>query len=264
MTTDCNWDPLMLSIAPKPEKGNAFFCSYEGTGKLTMFLTGNDMAQKVLAGVKEVFSGTYKKLYFAARPVCLTFETFTQNYAPYWGCSEIQNKTAEFLAKIKPDVMIIAQNMKNNDNFRAPVASVEDAATDIVTKQVSAFFKLWSAYTKKIFIIEPQPTVFVNPAASAAKALADGRSLDTNFIPLQTVQDQIDPGWMRILAAVKTCPKCIAIDMRGTFIEDDKYWYVDQKTNLSYLCDNNRLSPAGVKKMEPVLKDVIGKAIAGL
>uniref|UniRef100_A0AC35G052 Uncharacterized protein n=1 Tax=Panagrolaimus sp. PS1159 TaxID=55785 RepID=A0AC35G052_9BILA len=156
--------------------------------------------------------------------------------------------------------MIIAQNIKNNDNFRAPVASVEDAATDIVTKQVSVFFKLWSAYTKKIFIIEPQSTVFVNPVASTAKALADGRSLDSNFIPLQTVQDQIDPGWMR----KKTCPKCVAIDMRANFIEDDKYWCVDRKTNFSYLCDNIRLSPAGVKKMEPLLKDVIGKAIAGL
>uniref|UniRef100_A0A914YHF5 SGNH domain-containing protein n=1 Tax=Panagrolaimus superbus TaxID=310955 RepID=A0A914YHF5_9BILA len=99
----------MLSVAPKPQKDNAFFCSYDGTGSYTMFLTGNEMAQKVLAGIKQIFSGTYKKLYFAARPVCLTYENFTQSYAPYWGCTEIQNKTAEFLAKIKPDILIISQ-----------------------------------------------------------------------------------------------------------------------------------------------------------
>ena len=109
MTKDCNWDPLLLEIAPKPSKKTAFFCSYEGTGNLTMFFTGNDFALRQLAGVKKALSTVYKKLYFAARPVCLVFEDFTKDYAEHWGCTEVYNKTTEFVQKLKPDVLIISQ-----------------------------------------------------------------------------------------------------------------------------------------------------------
>ena len=80
----------------------------------------------------------------------------------------------------------------------------------------------------------------------------------------QTVQAQIDPGWMRVKAAMKSCPKCVPIDTRDIFMENDEWVYYDKKTHLSYLCDNNHLSPPGVEKMVPKIKEVITEAIKNL
>ena len=73
MDKDCNWDPVFLEFAPKPTKAQAYFCSYDGTGNLTVFMTGNDFAVRQLAGVKKALSKVYKKSYFAARHICLIF-----------------------------------------------------------------------------------------------------------------------------------------------------------------------------------------------
>ena len=109
MSEDCNWDPEMLQIAPMPTKLAAFFCSYTGSGNATVFVTGNSFALRQLAGIKEALEGKYKKLYFAARPACLAFESFNRAFNTYWECGEIENKTSEFLEALKPDFLIITQ-----------------------------------------------------------------------------------------------------------------------------------------------------------
>ena len=93
----------------KPTKPGAFFCSYNGSGKATVFFTGNSFALRQINAIKESLKGKYKKLYFAARPACLTFESFNEGYDRYWQCDEIRNKTVEFLAKFKPDFLVITE-----------------------------------------------------------------------------------------------------------------------------------------------------------
>ena len=101
----------MLAVVDnkKPRKKAAFFCSYDGPGKATVFFTGNSFALRQIAGIKESLKGKYKKLYFAARPACLTFESFNDGYERYWQCDEIRNKTVQFLEKFRPDFLIITE-----------------------------------------------------------------------------------------------------------------------------------------------------------
>lgn len=107
----CNWDPFLLDVMSKPIKANAYFCSYSGYGDLTVFFTGNSFAFRQLYAVKMALNHIYKKLYFVARPACLVFEGLNLHQDKHWHCDEAYNKTAELLAKIKPDVVIISQRL---------------------------------------------------------------------------------------------------------------------------------------------------------
>ena len=118
MNHDCNWDPEMLEIVPRPTKSAAYLCSYDGPGKAKIFVTGNSFALRQLAGIKKVLKGKYKKLYFAARPACLTFESFNTQLDDYWRCAEIENKTIQFLEKFKPDILIISQRWAEKHRFK--------------------------------------------------------------------------------------------------------------------------------------------------
>ena len=109
MEKDCNWDPLLLEVAPKPTKAAAYFCSYEGSGNAVIYFTGNSFALRQLHAIRKALNRVYKKLYFVARPACMTFEVFNKNLALYWECDEVMNKTVKFLEQIRPDIMIITE-----------------------------------------------------------------------------------------------------------------------------------------------------------
>uniref|UniRef100_A0A914YZQ5 SGNH domain-containing protein n=1 Tax=Panagrolaimus superbus TaxID=310955 RepID=A0A914YZQ5_9BILA len=264
MNKDCNWDEEMLEIAPKPKKSAAYFCSYNGTGKATVFFTGNSFALRQLAGVKKALEGKYKTLYFAARPACLTFETFNQGYEKYWQCDEIFNKTVKFLEKFKPDLMIISQKLSGNDAFKKPLNSTEAYLQDDATIEVSRYFQMFSLFTKKIFFIEPHPTCSFNPALTLAKEIAQEKDITNHNLDLKNIRNQVDPGWLKIKAGMKDCPKCVALDVRDDYVENGKYAVSDRISKLSLFCDNNHLSPPGVERMLPTLKKAFNQALKEL
>ena len=108
MKRDCNWDPEMLKVVPRSSKGDAFFCSYKGTGNATIFFTGNSYALRQIYAVLDL-KDKYKKLYVAARPLCLAFEQFNGEYKEKFKCKEMFNSTTKFLQKFKPDILMISQ-----------------------------------------------------------------------------------------------------------------------------------------------------------
>jgi peptidoglycan/LPS O-acetylase OafA/YrhL len=264
MNKDCNWDPEMLKISPKPTKSAAYFCSYNGTGKATVFFTGNSYALRQLAGVKKALKGKYKTLYFAARPACLTFETFNDGYGKYWQCDEIFNKTVQFLEKFKPDLLIISQKVSGNDDFKHLLNSTEAYINDNATIEVARYFQMFSTFTQKIFVIEPHPTCSFNPALKLAKEIALDKNISIHNLELKKVRAQVDPGWLKIKAAMKDCPKCVPIDIRNDYVENGRFAVFDTKTKLSLFCDNNHLSPPGVERMLPTLKKSFNQALAEL
>ena len=109
MKRDCNWDPEMLKVVPRSSKGDAFFCSYKGTGNATIFFTGNSYALRQIYAVQKALKDKYKTLYVAARPSCVAFERFNGEYKDMFKCKEIFNSTAKFLEKFKPDILVISQ-----------------------------------------------------------------------------------------------------------------------------------------------------------
>ncbi|KAE9550453.1 hypothetical protein FO519_006343 [Halicephalobus sp. NKZ332] len=261
----CNWDPEMLSLVNnrKPTKGAAFFCTYDGPGKATVFFTGNSFALRQLPAVKESLKGKYKKFYYAARPACLTFESFNDGYSKYWQCDEIRNKTVQFLKKFKPDFLVITQKMSDNSRFTKRV-TMEQARNDSTTLKVAEYFKMFSPFVKKIFVIEPHMTVGYNPATKLAKAISLGNPIDKYFLSLSTVERQVNPGWFRILAAMENCPKCVPISIRGAYCKGDKCPVYEEKTKLSLFCDNAHVSPHGGEVMIPVLKPIFDNALTEL
>uniref|UniRef100_A0AC35GM62 SGNH domain-containing protein n=1 Tax=Panagrolaimus sp. PS1159 TaxID=55785 RepID=A0AC35GM62_9BILA len=260
---DCNWDPILLEVMnnTKPTKSGAHYCSYEGTGNLTIFFTGNSFALRQLAAVKTALKSMYKKLYYVARPACLTFEFFNIGYEKYWQCDELMNSTAKFLEKIKPDVLMISQKVSGNDQFKGRVNSIEVNDTTVV--KLREYFQIWSPFVKKIYHIQPHPTLWVNPATSMARELANGASIERHFLTLGAVESRVGPGWWRIKSAMRSCPKCTPIEMNEAFVEDNKFFYHDRNTKLSYFCDNGHLSPFGANKMIPILRKVISEDFKG-
>uniref|UniRef100_A0A914QAW1 SGNH domain-containing protein n=1 Tax=Panagrolaimus davidi TaxID=227884 RepID=A0A914QAW1_9BILA len=254
MEKDCNWDSEMLKISPKPKKSAAFFCSYKGSGNATIFFTGNSYALRQLSGIKKALEGKYKTLYFAARPACLTFEIFNIGYKKYWECDEIFNKTIKFLEKFKPDLLIISQKISKNKNFKEPLHSTEAYIHDKTTSEVSGYFEMFSKFVQKIIVIEPHPTCSFNPPLVLAKDISQNKNISIYNLPLKDVIAEVDPGWFRIKAAMENCTKCYSIDIRNDFIENGKFSIFDSKTNLSFFCDNNHLSPNGIERMIPTLK----------
>lgn len=52
--------------------------------------------------------------------------------------------------------------------------------------------------------------------------------------------------------------------MRNAFISNGKYEIFDSDTKFSYYCDNNHLSPPGVERMVPFLKEAFDKTFQNL
>ncbi|KAE9547628.1 hypothetical protein FO519_009159, partial [Halicephalobus sp. NKZ332] len=247
----------------KPKKGGAYFCSYDGPGKATVFFTGNSFALRQLLGLRESLKGKYKKIYYAAREACLAFESFNDGYDKYWQCDEIRNKTVQFLEKFKPDFLIITQKLSGNDKFKKEI-TMEKARNDSTTLILADYLKQFSPFVKRIFIIEPHPTLSYNPATSLAKQISQGKSIDDYYVEIDKLRKEVDPGWFRILAAMETCPKCVPISIRDAYCKNDKCPVYEEKTKLSLFCDNAHLSPHGVEKMVPLLKSHFSKALTEL
>uniref|UniRef100_A0AC34R046 SGNH domain-containing protein n=1 Tax=Panagrolaimus sp. JU765 TaxID=591449 RepID=A0AC34R046_9BILA len=260
---NCQWDPEMLQIAKKPTRPAAYFCSYEGSGEVTALVTGNSYALRQIIGIKQALKSHYKKIYFAARPACLAFESFDEKTSGYWHCQEIKNKTLEFVSKLKPDFLVITQMLWPNRKFGSPV-TVEEAKNDSTTKIVADYFKAWSPHVKNIFVIEPHPKIGFHPAPRLAQLLSQNKSTEGVFLRYKDWKKQVDPGWNRILAAMETCPKCVPVPIRDFFCKDESCELFEQKTMLSLYCDAGHFSPHGVERIVPTLREKFNKAMKNL
>ena len=79
--------------------------------------------------------------------------------------------------------------VEKNTWFKKPVESFEVAFNDSTTSIMAEYFKLWSAYTKHIIVIEPHPTFDFNPATFIAKQLSQKQSLRNAFITRDVSQN---------------------------------------------------------------------------
>uniref|UniRef100_A0AC34Q3C7 SGNH domain-containing protein n=1 Tax=Panagrolaimus sp. JU765 TaxID=591449 RepID=A0AC34Q3C7_9BILA len=256
----CRWDSEMLQVAKKPTADGAYFCSYDGPGDVTALFTGNSFALRQIVGVKKALQKHYKKIYLAARPACLVFEDFNDSLDKQWQCDELYNKTAEFVAKLNPDFLIITQMLAGNPKFASPV-TLEQARNDETTRILAEHLKVLSAYVKNIFIIEPHPKFNYHPASKLAQLLSQDKPTDDVVQNYEDWKTQIDPAWNRLLAAMETCPKCVPIQIRDLFCQNDTCDLYEPETKLSLYCDAAHFSPHGVQRLVPILREKFFEAI---
>uniref|UniRef100_A0A7E4W315 Acyltransferase n=1 Tax=Panagrellus redivivus TaxID=6233 RepID=A0A7E4W315_PANRE len=174
----CNWDPEILEIYPKSNKSASFACSYKGHGNATVFVTGNSFALRQVKAVRAALNGNYKKLYFVARPGCITFDRHNDYMHPYYQCWEIRGKVLKFLKKIRPDVLVMTQLLHPLNEARP-----KNETDEQTVEHLKWYFRKYAAYTKAIVHIEPHHRFWYSPPLAVARYLAQGKDLYTLGMP---------------------------------------------------------------------------------
>uniref|UniRef100_A0AC34RSV8 SGNH domain-containing protein n=1 Tax=Panagrolaimus sp. JU765 TaxID=591449 RepID=A0AC34RSV8_9BILA len=123
---------------------------------------------------------------------------------------------------------------------------------------------MWSPHVKNIFVIEPHPKLDYHPAPKLAQLLSQNMPTDEVFYKYESWKNQVDPAWNRILAAMKSCPKCVPIPIRDFFCKGEVCDLYEEKTKLSLYCDAGHFSPHGVERIVPTLQEKFNNAIKNL
>uniref|UniRef100_A0A7E4W3T7 SGNH domain-containing protein n=1 Tax=Panagrellus redivivus TaxID=6233 RepID=A0A7E4W3T7_PANRE len=126
----------------------SFLCEFDGTGDLTVLLTGNSYSSFFYQSLVDAGKHKFKKLILAAAPTCLIHKKTL--YAEY--CRDVADNLPRTLADVKPDIVIINQRYWSLQQFRNPPTDLQN---DPLVDALREDWAMISNYTKKIIIIEP-------------------------------------------------------------------------------------------------------------
>uniref|UniRef100_A0A7E4VSW1 SGNH domain-containing protein n=1 Tax=Panagrellus redivivus TaxID=6233 RepID=A0A7E4VSW1_PANRE len=229
-----------LPYLAKRKPFHSFLCQYDGTGSLTVLLTGNSYAMRMYQSLVNSGKHKFKKLIVATANTCVLHKKLSN-------CEDVGGNLHRTLADVKPDVVIINQRYWEIAAFKKPLT---DAKND---KAVAAMREDWamiSNYTKKIIIIEPAGGLPKKVDLLKPIRLNEA-DLSVYAVPLDKYKAEVDPGWDRVLKSVDKCPKCKTIGIRSHFCDRKSCAVYDAERRISLYCDPNHHAPTAVKRYMP-------------
>uniref|UniRef100_A0A7E4VAL5 Acyl_transf_3 domain-containing protein n=1 Tax=Panagrellus redivivus TaxID=6233 RepID=A0A7E4VAL5_PANRE len=233
-----------------PWLGNRRFvnhlCESDGTGSLTVLLTGNSYASFFYKSLVDAGKHKFKKLIVAAAAGCLIHKK-----GPYGkDCTDIQDNLPRILADVKPDIVIINQRMWPLRN--PPTDPQNDPMVDVMRED----WAMISNYTKKIIIIEP--TLGLSETTDLLQPIRlNATDLSVYARPLEEYKAEVDPAWDRVRKSVDKCPKCKLVHIRSHFCDSNSCALYDTERRISLYCDPGHHAPTAIKRFMPsVLREI--------
>uniref|UniRef100_A0A7E4VQA9 Acyl_transf_3 domain-containing protein n=1 Tax=Panagrellus redivivus TaxID=6233 RepID=A0A7E4VQA9_PANRE len=222
---------------------SSFICEYEGTGSLTVLLTGNSYSsffyQSLIDGGKHKF----KKLILAVAPTCVIHKKTP--YADY--CKDVADNLPLTLGDVKPDIVIINQRYFGIPVFKKPPT---DPKNDPLVAAMREDWAMISNYTKKIIIVEP-PSGLREKTDLLKPIRLNAPDLSVYARPLKDYKAEVDPGWDRVLKSVDKCPKCKLVSIRSHFCDSKSCAVYDTERRISLYCDTAHHASTAIKRYLP-------------
>uniref|UniRef100_A0A7E4ZXK3 SGNH domain-containing protein n=1 Tax=Panagrellus redivivus TaxID=6233 RepID=A0A7E4ZXK3_PANRE len=221
-----------------------FMCQYDGTGSLTVLLTGNSYSMRLYQSLVNSGKHKFKKLIVATSHTCVIHPKLT-DVKDY--CKDVADNLPQTLADVKPDIVIIDQRMWETKAFRTPLI---DAKNDSAVAAMREDWAMISNYTKKIIIIEPAGGLPSKQDLLKPIRLNEA-DLSVYAVPLDKYKAEVDPGWDRVLKSVDKCPKCKTIGIRSHFCDRKSCAVYDTERRISLYCDPDHHAPTAIKRYMP-------------
>uniref|UniRef100_A0AC34Q1V8 SGNH domain-containing protein n=1 Tax=Panagrolaimus sp. JU765 TaxID=591449 RepID=A0AC34Q1V8_9BILA len=189
-----------------------------GNGTGTILIAGNSFALWHWKTLQQAMNWKFRKADLFSRGVCLLFTDLNVKDERF-DCDKSRDHFVNILERIKPDMLIIDQKLSLNYHLRLPITEPDNATQIIIDS-----FKLFSNFTQKIVIIEPNFSIENKhqiPAQVFSKIYPRKPSILNWTISIKEIEAEMDPSWKRIQKAVESCPKCELLPTRQQFCGRD-------------------------------------------